>query len=604
MPSRNSSSITAWYSEKKNQAHTSVFATLRHLQRTNTRRLEELLVYAQLYQNAEVKGFSPFDYDAIPWQHQLDGSSGPVVNVVRSIVDTLYNRMSAHMPRPQFSVNGGEPTHHRTAREYNKFVFGAFSAANVYDIAQYCLKDGLLGGTGILHTFELNGEVAVERVLPSELFVDNAECRVNTNPFQMFRQMIISKQELIERYPEAEAEILAASSVKSGYTQSEGLVDMVEVAVAWKRATSKDSKDGRWVVCLENVTLLDEKYTKTTFPFSFYRFNKPALGFFGEGVVRDIVDIQIAINDLIKSLQTGMENFPYPYFLVNNAANVDVNHFRQNFGNVITYDGPQPPTAFMPQPVNGLIEEMLNWYIAKAYEISGISRMAATGEKPAGIESGVAIRELTDQQSERFMAAAGEWDRFFCDIAEKVIGVAREIAEDKGEYKVNVKQRAFVGEVDFKDLLDLDYAKLKIQVFPTGLLPSSIAGRKQTILDYLNLGFIDRDTARDELRLPDLTEEEDLAMVGRDLIRQQVERMIFDGIYEAPDPHSDIAYAQKYAQNQYLKRKLEGFPEDVLERLRMYVDQCVSMIQAAQPPPPPSGQPGPAGAPPAPPPQG
>jgi hypothetical protein len=598
MAVRSPAKITAWYLEKKNKAHTSVFATLRHLQKTNARRLQELLVYARLYENAQVKGFSPFDYDSLSWEQQLDDGSGPVINIVRSIVDTLYNRLSAHMPRPQFSVNGGEPAHYRTAREYNRFVFGVFGAADVYDVAQYCLKDGLLGGTGIIHTFELNGEVAVERVLPSELFVDNAECRVS-KPFQMYRQMIISKQELIARYPDCEAEILSAGTIETQYTRSEGLVDMVEVAVAWKRASSKTSKDGRWVVCLENATLHDDAYTKPYFPFSFYRFNKSVLGFWGDGVVQDIVDHQIAINELVLALQTGMMNFPYPYFLIPNGANVDVNHFKHNFGNVITYDGMQPPTAFMPQPVSGVVEEMLNWYIKNAYEVSGISRMAATGDRPPGEWSGVALRELSDQQSERFMAAAGEWDRFFCDIAEKIIAIAREIAEEKGEYKVNVKDRAFIGEIDFKNLLDLDQTKLKIQVFPTGLLPSSIAGRKQTILDYLNLGFIDRDTARDELRLPDVSAEENLAMAGRDLIKEQVERIIFDGVYETPDPYSDIAFAKTYAQQQYLKRKAEGFPEEVLERLRTYVEQCVSIIEASQPPPPPAGPQG--GAPPAPP---
>ncbi len=69
---------------------------------------------------------------------------------------------------------------------------------------------------------------------------------------------------------------------------------------------------------------------------------------------------------------------------------------------IVKFSG-TPPTYVPPQIIAPEVYQHLWALYAKAFEISGISQLNATGLKPSGLNSGAAQRAYQDVQSERFL---------------------------------------------------------------------------------------------------------------------------------------------------------------------------------------------------------
>jgi hypothetical protein len=85
----------------------------------------------------------------------------------------------------------------------------------------------------------------------------------------------------------------------------------------------------------------------------------------------------------------------------------------------------------MPQEVYQQLERLVNF----AYQQAGISQLAAGSKKPEGLNSGVALREFDDNQTDRFASLSRAYDTFFVDLAYQVTDKAKEIALRDGSIR-------------------------------------------------------------------------------------------------------------------------------------------------------------------------
>jgi len=71
----------------------------------------------------------------------------------------------------------------------------------------------------------------------------------------------------------------------------------------------------------------------------------------------------------------------------------------------------------------------LNMLYQKAYEITGVSQLAAASRNPLGANaSGAALREMTDIQSDRFALTSFQYQQFHLDLAQLFIDEAKALA--------------------------------------------------------------------------------------------------------------------------------------------------------------------------------
>jgi hypothetical protein len=272
---------------------------------------------------------------------------------------------------------------------------------------------------------------------------------------------------------------------------------------------------------------------------------------------------------------------------VSKAAN------NNDIGVIVTYSGTKPiyeVAPCVPQELYAQLQRLITY----AYQQEGVSALEAQAQKPAGLNSGEAIRSYDDISTDRFAATAKRYDNFFIDLAYLIIDLAKDIAERDGEYQTVYPNKNGTKMVDLPKA-DLLKDPFVIQCFNMSSLPRDPAGRMQKITEMIQAGMISIKEGRRLLDYPDLEQVERLANASEERIFQILDQIVEDGIYTPPDPFMDLQLANELVvqyYNLYTSAKLE---EDRAEMLRTFFSQVQAMIQAATPPPPPM-QPGMPGA--------
>jgi hypothetical protein len=277
---------------------------------------------------------------------------------------------------------------------------------------------------------------------------------------------------------------------------------------------------------------------------------------------------------------------------IENGSKIVKEHLNNDIGAVVTYSGVKPEYV-IPPVIPMEIDTQINWLKQAGFEQLGISMMSAASQKPAGLNSGKALREFNDIESDRFMVIGQLWEQFFLDLARLSIDVAKEIFEREGEYEVKVPGKNFISTVDWKDV-DLDDDEYVMKMFPVSSLPQEPAGRLQTVQEYVQAGFISPRTAKRLLDFPDLEAVDNLENAAEDYLTDCFEKMVEDGVYTPPDQFDNLQLAEQMCLDYISSGKLNNLEDDKMMLLIKYLSQVRAITQKAQqamqPPMPPGGQ--------------
>lgn len=579
-----------WWNVQKGGVFQHTFGVVQAIEQNQSYRQLQNIKYARLYSNMEILGFYGTLFSRTNNLPILNNRV--TLNVIKACTDTAASKIAKNRPRPLFLTSGGDFSQQRRAKQLTKYIQGAFYSADIYETTAQLFTDACVMGTGAMKFYadESKGQVCVERVLIDEIIVDDAEGMYG-KPRQLHQRKYLSRDVLLQMFPKFANQIKSATGGVKGDNSASMAADLVKVIESWHLPSGPNAKDGKHVICIENATLMEEDYNKDYFPFVFFKWSPRIVGFFGAGLAEELIGIQIEINKILRNIQVAQHLQAVPRVFVENASMVNTNHINNDIGGIIKYTGTAPIFATAPAMSAEIYQHLENLY-RKAFEITGISQMAATAKKPSGLNSGAALREYSDIESERFVVVGQRWEQMFMDAAKIMIDMSRDMFKDDPSLSVNVKGAKFLETIKWKDV-DLDDDSYIMQVFPTSILPSTPAGKLQTVQELMQAGFIDKDAAMSLLDFPDLEGFLSLQNAAIDDINMMLEFMIEKGEYNSPEPYMNLALAIKMTQSAYLRARTESVPEERLELLRRFMDECNQLVQMANPPPAPSmgGQP-------------
>lgn len=567
-PKSSSSSFKAgWWQESEN-VHEHLWALVKQLDTNSSNRLNEDSRNLRLYSNRQYINLN-LPSNQRKQQKSLSDSARLTLNVIKSCIDTAAAKISKTKPRPQFLTSGGDYKSKRKAKQLTKYLDGLFDAGNVYAIAQDCFVDACIFGTGVLKILIQDESVAFERVLPSEIIIDEAEAYYG-KPRQMHQRRFVSRHSLKHLFPEFADVIDGAESSMNASDASNP--DILTVLESWHLPSGKDAKDGRHTICISNATLQDSEYSEDCFPFAFLHWTKLPVGFFSQGLAEELTGIQIEINKILRNIQSAQNINSVPRVFIEggsvaNAASLQANPEGLS---IVRYTGSEPKfltASAMPGEIYAHLDRLIN----KAYEITGISQLSATSKKPSGIDSGVALREFQDIESERFVLAGQRWEEFFLTVAKVAINLSSELFQVNPKLNVKLSSRNGLEQINWKDV-HLKEDEYVMRCFPTSILPTTPAGRLQTIQELIQAGFISKDEGMNLLDFPDLERSQSLANAGIDDVMMIIEKIVEDGEYTTPEPYFNLEACVKLAQGQYLRARQGGVDEDRLELLRRFID--------------------------------
>jgi len=566
---------TRWWLAPDDEIAGAVHSNVRFLDEQQSGRRETDLKHLRLYGGTQYEGFRARTYARNLSENRI------TLNVIKSAVDTATAKIAKNSPRASFLTTGGDWSAQKKAKKLTQLTDGVFYSSGVRRQGPVWFRDACVLGSAFAKVYASDGDIHVERVLPCEVYVDDADA-VYGEPRSMFQVRYVDRAVLREMYPrhaEAIDEAKEADAEELGYAGRDLLADQLEVIEAWHLPSGKKAKDGKHVITIENAWLVKEKWEDDWFPFAVLRWSDPMIGFWGTGLAEELTGIQVEINQLLQKIQRSFELLAVPTVYLQQGSKVLKEHLTNQIGRIVTYLG-QPPMVVTPQTVHPEVFAHLDRLYQRAFEIAGISMLSASGKKPSGLDSGRALREYSDIESERFSTVAKAYEEFHLGIARLVVAHARKLAAS-GKFRATGLDGRFLREIEWKDV-DLAEDKYVLQAWPVSALPQTPAGRLQTVQELYGAGFLDKETALQLLDFPDLQEASSLALAPLDLIRAQLEKMLDDGEYQPPEPYQDLELARRTAQYAEQRGKIDGAPAANLELVRQYIDACGALLSQAQ----------------------
>jgi hypothetical protein len=575
-----------WKANTKMDLCNQVIDTVAYLKENQLDRMRQASVWARMYGNMPLGNFIGTGLSA---KNVLNPTpvDRPTMNLIQSCVDTLCSRLTQSKPRPVFLTDNGKSKQRSLAKQLNQFILGEFHETKAYEKGERTLRDSAIIGSGAVKVFRtVDDKVGLERVLVTELYVDPNDAYYG-EPRCMYHIKLVDRTVLQDMFPKDRGNVNKAEQAypdNSGDSQRT-VSDQVMMIEAWRLPSAPEAGDGKHVICCTAGILLDEEYDKETFPFVFMHYNPRLVGLWSQGLTEQLSGTQIEINKILITISKSISLVGVPRVFIEDGSKVVKAQLNNEIGALITYRGVKPSyevAPVVPQEMYAQLQRLIDY----GYQQSGVSALAATSQKPQGLNSGQAIRTYDDLQSDRFATLAKRYEQFYKDLAYKIIEEACDIVEDTGKYETVYPGKDGTQSIELPDAEDLMNNPYVIQCYDESFLPKDPAGRRQTVVEDMQAGIISPDEGRRLLNYPDLEQEDKLKFAAEERVLKMLDDIVDSGKYTPPDPYTNIQLGiEKVTQYYNMYTATKDFPESKAQKLRTWHQQCLSLQQAAMPPP-------------------
>jgi hypothetical protein len=395
----------------------------------------------------------------------------------------------------------------------------------------------------------------------------------------MFEYRLIDRDMLIDMYPEQADQIKAAMGIPfSNWNLTSPNSDTIFILEAWHLPSGKDAMDGRHVIVLDNCTLVDDEYEKTFFPFAKLSFNTLTDGYWSQGGVEQIQATQLEINKIMWKISRSLDLGATFKIWMKTGSRLPKEHLNNDLGAILNSD--EMPQYIVPPIIQPEIYNRLEVLKREGFEIFGISQLSAQSQKPAGLDSGKALRTYANIETERFTTFGKSDEAFILQSSALIVDCARDIVEEEGSLEVRSYNKKVVENVDFKDN-DMEESDYVMQMFPVSSLPTDPSGRFQQIQEYMQAGLINQRTGKRLLDFPDLDASEELSNSREDYLHKVYCGIINDAEWVAPEPEDDLMLAQELFLDYYAMAKRTGVEQEKLNMLIQFNDQTKNLLNTA-----------------------
>lgn len=579
-----------WWKADEQDMAKEIQGTIKFINNHQSTRLEQLTVSTRLYGNSSAFNFIGPALSRSASVSANSNSNRISFNLVASVIDTLVAKMAKNKVIPTYITSGGIWGMQQKAEQLSKFSEGMSYEQDLHIKTIYSLRDSGMWGTGILHVFEDEDEVCVERAFPHEFLIDQVES-LTGNPRQLHRVKPVDRDIVLAMidswYEDGEEKTKIMDAVKSAtasaFIDLGGVgtaADLVIVTESFHLKSGKKGKDGLHVMCVGDTVIMKEEYEDDYFPYPMIHYCKRPLGFWGIGAAERLQNLQGEVNRLMILIQRSMWMGGSFKVLIENGSRVVSQHVNNDVGALIFYTG-TPPQYVTPPMIQQDIYPYVDSLIAKGFQQEGVSQLEAASVKPMGVNSGKGLRTMTDIADDRFLFLGQQMEEFTLEVHRQMIEVAKKIYARKKSFKVVFPQTKFLETIDWADikLKDDEYV---LRAYPTSSLPDDPVGRYETIQEWMQAGLVSPRAGRRLMAMPDVEMSDKLANAAEDLLHKIYEEILNDGKYVSPEPQFDLQLASQLYLSYYNYAKLNNAPEDRMDLLREFKAQLDDLMGLQQ----------------------
>lgn len=586
-----------------------VWANATRLSRYNNARREQAFYYASLYDDSElaamIQGSQAIE-QGIP--------QSMTINIIRRQVDTYTNKVVKNRALPMALTNGGPFGAQRRAKAINKVAEGTLEKVDYWPTRELRIRDSAIFGSGIARNYRIGRKLHHDRALPGEVMWDPRDAYYG-KPRTLYIKHHVDQLVLLEQHPDFEEEILAAASRlaeddmwMTGDDSTSNVIAVIEAIhlpsgdVDADREGKNATTDGAYAKCISNATLINREYIRDYHSLSKIDFQRPLVGWYGEGMVRQLAGLQYEINSVGLRLQEG-GFMTGSYVWSQDQGGLEVDTLDNDTLSVIR--SATEPKFFTPAPWHPQFMEYHEGLMTRRpQDITGLPGFATRGELPPGLEggSGIAIQHARDEGAENLILQGRSDERDVIDTTWQLFDLMEEIhgdTDEKGKpYEVRVRETQH-GRDSFSSL---DYAKVRtdrdectLVTFPTSYLASTPADRWAQVAEMSDKGYFSTDEGMSLLGFPDIKRILNLRNAPRDVVEAIVETLLdpdFEGTV-TPESVMNLDLCVAIGALAYLEAKwIDKAPEEITARVLAFAVASRKLRDTPPPGSPAGPQPG------------
>lgn len=508
-------------------------------------------------------------YDAQDWQPE-----NLTYNLIFGLCQAVSNWVCSFNPRADMTPDNGDYKLIRGAKMMRQSCDAWMREENIYEERSFAFRDVLTSDAGIIKIFDDGEKVNAARFPSWEFKVSEDDGRYR-RPQCIYHDRWISLQEALDKYGGTEAKDqlirLGAKSDIDGIAYS-STTSCVREIDAYKRGP-----DGRHVIQIGRYVARNDAWKWDGHPMVIKRFDWKSIGFWGVSGINSIRGVQLAMNDHTESVDDAHRMTSHQIL----QCQENDSPMQQANDPTRVYKFKQTPMVVTnPPPVGTEAYKYIELLRDIAYETWGVPRNLSQGMKPAGANSGIAIRESVEVKSDRISRLTKINEEFITETADWW----RKLSNELPARKWRVLDRGMMATIKMPMLGD----NIAVSVLPTSLFGTSVSGRIDKAFDLVDRKILDEEDALRAVDVPDLDPITNLRLAEANLREQIVDDILQDNVCNWPSEYMDPVKMAEYAKKRYFAALVSkvNFPQENLDLLTKLIDAEITRAKAAMAPPP------------------
>ena len=459
----------------------------------------------------DVNGDRTVGYNSDIHEIENDTTNTPAINIIKQCIDTLFARISEQKVRAYFNCVDGSYDDMCIVREAQKFFDLYFDLEDVNKKVSEAFRDSCIFDTGIIYVD--NDTKNITRALPWQVYFRPAEMTYN-NLTRVYYERT--------QFPAT----MIPQSVKDKCKK-------VDESKYYIFGTYYDVLEHKKVYYLPELKYTQiEEYDGDRTPFILIHYNNPIMGTTSLSVVDMLNDIQIEINELTRTVKDCSQLTNPNMVFVPKGTNIKPSQIDTRVGNIFEFDvnhemSGAPITVATSKFIDEQYREYIEYFCNKARQLVGLDELLTNGQKPSGLNSGVAINSMEDIQAGRFQAQINQVVRCYVDIAKtcmKVFPKGEDILP-KDSRRLNVKWADIVKESK----------KMNIQFSAADQLSKDPQTKLQQLLALSQGGVIPKNRVAQFMNIPDLEAAYTLSNNAINAVLSTIDDCLRKDDYEIPE---------------------------------------------------------------------
>ena len=446
---------------------------------------------------SEVVGF----YQRGTFSTSDDTTSAIQENVIASCIETLCSKIASQKVRPFFNTVNGTFKEMQIAKQAQIFFDMLYEENNVNEIITDAFRNACVFDKGIVKI----SDDGITNRLPWNVFFDPREVTYN------------QITHVAEKLPKTPGRILELKyGIKADrnldYTVYEYYDVMEHIKAIYVQELNK---------------VVTHEYKPNIIPYLEIHYTNPVKGDTSQSVVDQLYGIQTQIDELLAVMKDSIAVNPGMTLLVPRSSNIKTNMLSNRTGQIIQYDPiPGQTTSPVTYATNDIISpqfvQLLDKLKNDAYEIVGISQLSATSQKPAGLNSGIALNTMEDIESSRFETQLNSVVRLYVDVAKACL----DIFPPEIDILPDDLNRA---NIKWKDIVEARN-NMKIQFSAAESLSKDPSEKLKQLVALSQAGVIPQSHIATLMELPDLQSGYNLANNAFNSVYTFIDNVLVSGI--------------------------------------------------------------------------